>query len=153
MAKISGMAGAFSGGGGAQAGPPGRTPASGDWPLMYAAVAVVMHAVVSVGGALIIAPYALEPIADREALAKLCVASAAISGIGFLATASYLTKRIRTRSGVLVGLLCGVLCIAIIGLAMAGIDYSLILYLAILAPTLLAVLLASLVDRSKSGWQ
>jgi hypothetical protein len=42
---------------------------------------------------------------------------------------------------------------AIIGLAMAGIDYSLILYLAILAPTLLAVLLASLVDRSKSGWQ
>ena len=32
-------------------------------------------------------------------------------------------------------------------------DFSVILYLTLLAPTLLAVLLGSLLDRPKSGWQ
>jgi hypothetical protein len=41
----------------------------------------------------------------------------------------------------------------VLGLSTVGVDYSLITYLSILAPTLLAVLLASLLDRPRSGWQ
>jgi chromate transport protein ChrA len=40
-----------------------------------------------------------------------------------------------------------------LGLLTEGIDFSLVLYLAVVAPTLLAVLLASLLDRPTSGWQ
>jgi hypothetical protein len=32
-------------------------------------------------------------------------------------------------------------------------DYSLVTYLTLLAPTLLAITLASVLDRPKSGWQ
>jgi hypothetical protein len=120
---------------------------------MRTILVIVMHALVSSGAAVAIAPYSIDPAATRNSLLAVCMASAALSAVGFFATTTYLSKRIRTVTGAKVGLLCGLLCIAVIGLVMAGIDYSLVLYLALLAPTLLAVLLASLLERSKSGWQ
>ena len=121
--------------------------------LLYAVLATVVHVVVGTAAAMAIGPHSLQPMATSYALWNLGMASAAMSAVGLVATASYLSRRIRPRSGLLVGLLCGLLCGTMLGLAMLGVDYSLILYLAILAPTLLAVLLATLMDRSKSGWQ
>jgi hypothetical protein len=120
---------------------------------MYVALAVVVHALLAIAAAFIIAPYSLQPIATIAALADLGMASAAMSGIGLAATAKYLSKRMRTISGPQVGLACGVLCNGTMGLVLVGFDFSLVIYLAILAPALLAVLLATLLDRSKSGWQ
>ncbi len=120
---------------------------------MYALLAIVAHATVGIAAAFSITRYGMQPVAVTVALVDLCLASAAISGIGLVSTAMYLSKRLRPKSGVMVGLLCGLLCSATMGLALAGIDFSLILYLTILAPTLLAVLLASLLERGKSGWQ
>ncbi|MEO6080994.1 MAG: hypothetical protein ABIQ86_14665 [Steroidobacteraceae bacterium] len=120
---------------------------------MYAVIAAAVHAVVAIAAAFTIAPYSVQPIATNMHLSTLCLASAALSGLGLVSTATYLSKRIRPVSGAVVGLLCGALCSVMIGLAMAGIDFSLVLYLALLAPTLLAVLLATLLDRNKSGWQ
>jgi hypothetical protein len=120
---------------------------------MHGILVIVVHALVSSPAALAIAPYSIDPAATRNSLWMLCLASAALSAVGFSATTAYLSKRIRMVTGLKVGLLCGLLCNAIIGLVTAGIDYSLVLYLALLAPTLLAVLLASLLERSKSGWQ
>jgi hypothetical protein len=120
---------------------------------MYALIAILLHIIVSGSAALTIAPYSLDPAANDTTLWVLAFASAMISTVGVTATASYLSKHLRLVSGVTVGLLCGLLCSAILGLAALGIEYSLIVYLALLAPTLLAVLLAVLLDRSKSGWQ
>jgi hypothetical protein len=120
---------------------------------MRTTLVMVLHVLVSSVGAVAIAPYSMDPAATRDSLLALSMASAALSGIGFFATTTYLSKRIRTVTGAKVGLLCGLLCSAVIGLVVAAIDYSLVLYLALLAPTLLAVLLASLLERSKSGWQ
>jgi hypothetical protein len=121
---------------------------------MHAAILViVVHALVSSPVALAIAPYSRDPAATSNSLWMLCIASAALSAVGFFATTTYLSKRIRTVTGLKVGLLCGLFCNAVITLVIARIDYSLVLYLALLAPTLLAVLLASLLERSKSGWQ
>ncbi len=120
---------------------------------MYALVVILLHVGVSGSAALAIAPYAVDPAANSTTLWVLAFASAMLSTVGVTATAGYLSKHLRIMSGVKVGLLCGVLCGAILSLAAMGIDYSLIVYLALLAPTLLAVLLAVLLDRSKSGWQ
>ena len=120
---------------------------------MYVVLAVIVQGLFSVAAASQIAPYSLDPVATSKSLVALCMASATVSGIGLFGTALYLSKRIRPITGCAVGLLCGVLCSAMIGLTMEGIDYSLILYLAILAPTLLAILLATLLDQPKSGWQ
>jgi hypothetical protein len=120
---------------------------------MYAVLAALVHAVLAITAALIIAPYSLQPVATTMALADLGMASAVISGIGLAATARYLSKRMRTISGPQVGLACGALCNATMGTLLVGVDFSLVIYLAILAPALLAVLLATLLDRSKSGWQ
>ena len=82
------------------------------------------------------------------------MASAALSMLGLFATARYLSRRIRPVSGITVGWLCGLVCSAILALSVDGrFDYSLIVYLALLAPALLAVLMATLLDRPKSGWQ
>jgi hypothetical protein len=120
---------------------------------MYALLALVAHVVVSSLAALVIAPYSLAPGANMKALWVLSLASAVISTIGLMATAVYLSRRLRPVSGGIVGVLCGALCGGIVGMVMQGTDFSVVLYLAILAPTLLAVLLASLLDRPKSGWQ
>jgi hypothetical protein len=120
---------------------------------MYVVLAVIVQALLSIAAASLIAPYSLDPTSDSMSLTTLCMASAVVSGIGLFSTAVYLSKRIRPLSGGMIGLACGLLCTAMIGLATKGIDFSLILYLAILAPTLLAVLLATLLDQPKSGWQ
>jgi Kef-type K+ transport system membrane component KefB len=120
---------------------------------MYAVLAAVLHAMISITAAVVIAPYSLDPTATSESLRMLCAASAIISVIGFVSTTTYLSRRVRAISWIMAGVSSGLLCGAIIGLAAAGIEYSLILYLAILAPTLLAVLLASLLVRPRSGWQ
>jgi hypothetical protein len=120
---------------------------------MYAVIAAIVHAVISTIAAMAIAPYSLDPAANDASMRMLSITSAFISAIGMVATASYLSRRIRTISGVVVGILCGVLCSGILGLTIRGTQFSLILYLAILAPTLLAVLLATLLDKPKSGWQ
>lgn len=120
---------------------------------MYAVLALITHAIVGNVAALAIVPYSVDPTATGASLWTLCMASALISTMGFIATVSYLSKRPRPVSGVLTGLLCGALCGATMGLVVIGIEFSLILYLTIFTPTLLAVLLASLLDRPKSGWQ
>ncbi len=120
---------------------------------MYAVVVILLHVLISGTAALAIAPYSLDPAANSATMWVLGFASAVISALGLAATASYLSKHLRIISGVTVGLLCGLFCSAILGLAAVGIDYSLIVYLALLAPTLLAILLAVLLERSKSGWQ
>lgn len=120
---------------------------------MYAVLAAMMHALISVIAAVTLAPYALDPAANTETMGTLSITSALISTIGLVATAAYLSRQLRPVSGVIIGIACGALCSGIQGMLTQGKDFSLVLYLAILAPTLLAVLMASLLDRPKSGWQ
>lgn len=120
---------------------------------MYALILLFVHAVFSVIVALTIAPLSPDPTATSNALLGLCLASALLCTIGFAATTSYLMRRVKPMTGVLVGYCCGMLCCATIGLIFAGVRYSLVLYITLLAPTLLAVLLASVLDRPRSGWQ
>jgi hypothetical protein len=112
-----------------------------------------LHAMISNAAALLIAHYSADPFATITVLSSFGTASAAISAVGFAATILYLSRRVRPATGIMVGVLCGLLCGAIMGLVMSRIDFSLIPYLTILAPTLLAVLLASVLERPKSGWQ
>jgi hypothetical protein len=116
---------------------------------MYALLALIAHAIVSSVAAVAIAPYSVAAGANMKALWVLALASAVISTIGLVSTAVYLSRRLSRVTGGIVGVLCG----AILGMVMKQTDFSVVLYLAILAPTLLAVLLASLLDRPKSGWQ
>ena len=114
-------------------------------------VLVSAHTLVSIGTVSAIAHFGAG--ADVPSLQALCLSSAGLAGIGFAATARYLSTHMRPRSGLLAGSLCGALCGAILGIAPARLDFSLLLFLAIFVPSLLAVLLASFIDRPKSGWQ
>lgn len=120
---------------------------------MHLILIIALHLLVSSLATLYIAPRSISEVADGTSLQMLCLASALVCAGGFFATVIYLSRRIRPVSGAVVGLLCGVMCSGVLGLSMRGIDYSLITYLSILAPTLLAVLLATLLDRPRSGWQ
>jgi hypothetical protein len=121
---------------------------------MYAMLAIVVQVILSSAAALVIAPYSVAIGATTRSLWTVSVASAALSTMGLVGTAWYLSRRLRPTSGLVIGWLCGLLCSAILALAINGrYDFSVILYLSLLAPTLLAVLLASLLDRPKSGWQ
>lgn len=120
---------------------------------MYMLLMALVHAAVSSLAALAIAPHSPDPTATSKSLWALSMVSTLLSTIGFAATALYLATPVKPFSGVQVGLLCGVLCSGVFGLTLAGVQYSLVLYLAMLVPTLAAVLLASLLARSKSGWQ
>lgn len=120
---------------------------------MFAILAIFVHAFIGSTAALAIAPYSIDPAGNSETLWVLALASAVISCMGLLATTSYLSKRIRAYTGALIGLLCGLLCSALLGTVITMGDFSLTLYLCLLFPTLLAVLLATLMDRPKSGWQ
>lgn len=120
---------------------------------MYAVSILFVHALFSSVVALTIAPHSPDPTASSNSLLALCLASATLCMVGFAATARYLSRRVKPWTGVLVGYGCGMLCSATIGLVFAGVRYSLVLYITLLAPTLLAVLLASVLDRPKSGWQ
>lgn len=120
---------------------------------MYALLAFALHLLIGGIAASAIAPHSIDPTANEASLWTLALASAVISMLGMVATASYLAKRIAAMSGLIIGLACGVLCSILLGLTMRGTDYSLVLYLTILSPTLLAVLLATLLDRPKTGWQ
>jgi len=120
---------------------------------MHLILVVAVHLLVSSAATLLIAPRSISEVANGTSLQVLCLASAGVCAAGFFATSIYLSRRIRPISGAVAGLLCGLLCSVVLGLSMVGIDYSLITYLSILAPTLLAVLLATLLDRPRSGWQ
>lgn len=120
---------------------------------MYALLALVIHAMIGSLAALAIAPYSIDPAATARSLWTLAVVSALLSTAGLAATATYLSKRIRLLTGAQAGLLCGVVCSGLLALSTGRTRYSLIVYLAMLVPTLAAVLLASLLERSKSGWQ
>jgi hypothetical protein len=121
---------------------------------MYAMLAIVVQISLSSAAAMAIAPYSIAIGATPRSLWTVSLASAALSTIGLVATSWYLSRRLRPTSGLTIGWLCGLLSSAILALAIEGsFDFSVILYLSLLAPTLLAVLLASLLDRPKSGWQ
>lgn len=121
---------------------------------MYAMIAIVVQIILGSAAAVFIAPYSVAEGATTRSLWTLAVASAALATVGLVATALYLSRHLRPTSGITVGWLCGLLCSATLALAVDGrFDFSVILYLTLLAPTLLAVLLASLLDRPKSGWQ
>lgn len=120
---------------------------------MYAVLILVVHAAVSTAAALAVAPYSIDPAASGRALWVTSMASALLCVIAFIATAAYLGKRISLVSGAQGGLLCGLLCGGINAFTARGVQFSLLLYLALLVPTLVAVVLAVLVDRPKSGWQ
>jgi len=121
--------------------------------VMPALMVAVLHAMISNVAAVLIAHYSADPFATISVLSTFGSSSAAISAIGFAATAIYLSRRVRPATGVLVGVLCGLVCGVTMGLTMSSIDFSVVPYLTILAPTLLAVLLASVLERPKSGWQ
>ena len=120
---------------------------------MHLILIVAVHLVISSLATLFIAPRSISEVANGTSLQVLGLASAVISAAGFFATTVYLSRRIRPVSGAITGFFCGILCSAVLGLSIVGVDYSLITYLSILAPTLLAVLLATLLDRPRSGWQ
>lgn len=121
---------------------------------MYAWLAIAVHAAISSAAALAVAPRSVAVGATLKSLWVLGLASAVLSNIGLVATSMYLSRRLKPGSGLTVGWLCGLLCAAMLALSLgAGIDYSLVTYLALLAPTLLAITLASVLDRPKSGWQ
>lgn len=119
---------------------------------MRALLSLLTHLMISVPAALAVGLHPAAVIVQGQTLWGLAIASAVFCTIGFHATVLYLDKPMRLLSVVLAGYLCGVLCSALLGLTLARTDYSLVLYLALLAPTLLGVLLASLLDRSRSGW-
>lgn len=122
--------------------------------MLYALAAIAVHAFISSTAATAIAPHSVAPGASIGSLWALSLTSAIFSTMGLIGTAIYLSRRFRPGSGITVGWLCGLLCSFILGLSIREtMDYSVITYLALLAPTLLAVLLASLLDRPKSGWQ
>lgn len=120
---------------------------------MYALIALAVHVTVGSLAAMAIAPHSLDPAATGRSLWMLGMVSAVLSTIGLAATALYLSKRIKPLTGAQCGLLCGIVCSGLLALSMGGTRYSLIVYLAMLAPTLVAVLLASLLERPRSGWQ
>ena len=121
---------------------------------MYALIAIVVQALMGSIAAYTIGPWSVAAGATTESLWLLAMASAVLSCVGLVGTAIYLSRRLRMISGLNVGWMCGLLCCGIFGLSIReSMDYSLITYLSLLAPTLLAVLLASLLDRPKSGWQ
>lgn len=120
---------------------------------MYALLALAVHATVGSLAAVAIAPYSLDPAATGKSLWTLGIVSALLSTTGLAATALYLSKRIRPHTGAQCGLLCGLVCGGLLALSTGGTRYSLVVYLAMLAPTLVAVLLASLLERPRSGWQ
>lgn len=120
---------------------------------MYALLILVVHAAVSTAAALAIAPYSMDPTASARTLWVMSMASALLTVVAFAATAAYLGKRISLVSGAQAGLLCGLLCGGIAAFTLRGVQFSLLLYLALLVPTLVAVVVAVLVDRPKSGWQ
>jgi hypothetical protein len=121
---------------------------------MYAMLAIVVQVLLSSVAAFAIAPYSIAVGATTRSLWTLSLVSAGLSTVGLVATAWYLSRHLRPTSGITVGWMCGLLCSGILALAVDGrFDFSVILYLCLLAPTLLAVLLASLLDRPKSGWQ
>ena len=120
---------------------------------MYALFVLVVHAAVSTAAAFAIAPYSLDPVVNGEALWVMSMASALLTVIAFCATAAYLGKRISLVSGAQGGLLCGLVCGGVAAFTMRGVQFSLLIYLALLVPTLVAIVLAVIVDRPKSGWQ
>lgn len=121
---------------------------------MYALIAIVVQAILGSAAVMAVSPYSVAPGATMTSLWVLTAASSVIATLGLIATSWYLSRRLRPVTGITIGWLCGLLCSAIIGLSIdPAVDYSLITYLALLAPTLLAVLLASVLDRPKSGWQ
>jgi hypothetical protein len=121
--------------------------------MFYTILTLLVHALVGSAAALAIAPYSMDAAATSKALLTLGIASAFLSSTGFVGTRLYLGKRVKTFAGAQVGLLCGLLCAGILALALTRLQFSLVVYLALIAPALLAVLLATLLDRSKSGWQ
>lgn len=120
---------------------------------MYALLIILLHVAVSSPAAFVVAPYSIDPAANAGSLWALCGASAVLSMLGFAATAAYLSKRIRPITGVFAGVMCGLMCSSLLVLVARGTDFSLVLYLVLLAPTLLSVSLASMFDRSRTGWQ
>jgi hypothetical protein len=121
---------------------------------MYAILAFFVQMALTSATVLAISPYSIAPGADFKSLLVLGLVSAVLSTIGLVGTSLYLSRRLKPASGITVGWICGLVSSGILALAVDGrIDFSLILYLCVLAPTLLAVLLASLLDRPKSGWQ
>jgi hypothetical protein len=121
---------------------------------MYAMFSIVVQIILSSAATLVIAPRSMAEGATMQALWGIAMSSAALSTVGLVATSLYLSRRLRPASGIIVGWLCGLLCSATLALAIDGtMDFSVVLYLTLLAPTLLAVLLASLLDKPKSGWQ
>ena len=120
---------------------------------MYALLALLLHMLVSMPVAFAIAPFSLSVGANLSTLSTLCAASAVLSMLGFFATVTYLSKRIRPVTGVMAGVFCGLMCDSLLILVARGTDFSLVLYLVLLAPTLLAVSLASMFDRPRTGWQ
>lgn len=121
---------------------------------MYAVLAIAVHAILCSVAAWFVGPRSLAVGATLESLWVLGVASAVLSNIGLVGTSLYLSRRLKLGSGLTVGWLCGLLCAAMLALSLdARMDYSLVTYLTLLAPTLLAITLASVLDRPKSGWQ
>jgi hypothetical protein len=121
---------------------------------MYAMIAIVVQIILSSAATMVIAPHSVAVGATTRTLWTLGIASAALSTVGLVATAWYLSRHLRATSGITIGWLCGLLCCATLALALDdSFDFSVVVYLTLLAPTLLAVLLASLLDRPKSGWQ
>lgn len=120
---------------------------------MYTLLTILVHAAIGSAAALAIAPYSIDVAATARSMWTLSMGSALVTAIGFSATATYLARRIKPLSGAQVGLLCGVVCGGILALTVAGIDFSLVVYLALLVPTLVAIVLAALLDRTRSGWQ
>lgn len=120
---------------------------------MLALVVLVLHVAVSSAAALAIAPYTLDPVVTARSLWVMCMGSALLSVIAFVSTAAYLGKRISLVSGAQGGLLCGLVCGGVAAFTARGVQFSLLIYLALLVPTLVAVVLAVVMDRPKSGWQ
>ncbi len=71
---------------------------------MYAMLAIVVQVILGSAAALAIAPYSVTLGATMEALWTLSVASAGLSTIGLVATAWYLSRRLRAVSGLTIAL-------------------------------------------------
>ncbi len=120
---------------------------------MYAMIAFVVHAALGSAAAMAIAPHSRAAGATFGSMGAVHGVRPAFdrgAGGNILGTVAAPAANHRHHGG----WLCGVSCGAVLGLSIdPSLDYSVILYLALLAPTLLAVLLASVLDRPKSGWQ
>lgn len=113
---------------------------------VYLVAFMSAHATTGLVGARVLGVMSGDPSGSMRYLVSLSLVSTAVSAVCFAAIHRYLARGGNVGYGMFVGMLCGALSCVMIGMALVGMTLPLAQFLALFAPGLLAVLLASLMD-------